>query len=91
MTQKQAKKPIGALLKEKGLITEEHIQFALRNQKITGERLGELLERLCFVTQYDVAQALSEQEDIRYIDVDEVLPEQNVLRLFNKNLCLTNV
>jgi len=90
MTQKQAKKPIGVLLKEKGLITEEHIQFALRNQKITGERLGELLERLCFVTQYDVVQALSAQEDIQYIDVDEILPEQSVLRLFNKNLCLTN-
>ncbi len=90
MTEKQAKKPIGVLLKEMNLITEEHIQFALSNQKITGERLGELLERLCFVTQYDIAQALSEQEGIPYIDVDEILPEQSVLRLFNKNLCLTN-
>jgi type II secretory ATPase GspE/PulE/Tfp pilus assembly ATPase PilB-like protein len=90
MTMPQTKKPIGALLKEKGLITEEHIQFALKNQKISGERLGELLERLCFVTQYDVAESLSEQENIPYIDVDAVLPDKNVLRLFNKNLCLNN-
>ncbi|MBN1381460.1 MAG: Flp pilus assembly complex ATPase component TadA [Deltaproteobacteria bacterium] len=90
MTTPEAKKPIGALLKEKGLITEEHIQFALKNQKISGERLGEILEHLCFVTQYDVAVSLSEQENIPYIDVDAVLPEKNVLRLFNKNLCLNN-
>jgi type II secretory ATPase GspE/PulE/Tfp pilus assembly ATPase PilB-like protein len=90
MTMPKTKKPIGVLLKEKGLITEEHIQFALKNQKISGERLGELLERLCFVTQYDVAASLSEQENIPYIDVDAVLPEKNVLRLFNKNLCLNN-
>jgi len=90
MTDKQAKKPIGELLKEKGLINQEHIEFALKNQKISGERLGELLERLCFVTQYDVATALSEQEGIPYIDVDEVLPDNNALILFNKNLCLKN-
>ncbi len=90
MTTEQRKKPTGILLKEKGLITEDHIQFALKEQKITGEKLGELLERLCFVTQYDVAKALSEQEDIPYVDVDEIVPEQSVLKLFNKSLCLNN-
>jgi len=68
MTDTKTKKPIGLLLKEKGLINEEHIVYALQDQKITGGKLGEILERLCFVTQYDVAIALSEQEDIPFDD-----------------------
>jgi len=90
MTTVPQRKPLGELLKEKGLITEDHVQFALKNQKISGEKLGEVLERLCFVTPHDIATALSEQENIPYIDVDEVLPEHDVLKLFNKNLCLNN-
>ena len=49
-----AKKPLGVLLKEKGLLTESHIQYALQEQKITKEMLGELFERLGFVTEHDV-------------------------------------
>jgi len=84
-------KPLGALLKEKGLITEESIRFALQEQKITKEKIGEILERLCFVTGNDVVQALSEQNGFPYMDVDIVLPEKNILKLFNKKFCLNNI
>lgn len=85
------KKPLGKLLKEKGLIGEEHIQFAMQEQKITKEKLGEILVRLCFVTEYDVAMALAEQEGVPYMDVDEALPPQDLLMRFNKNLCHKHV
>ena len=88
---RQGKKPLGELLKEKGLITEAHIQFALQEQKITGERIGEALERLCFVTEYDVMTALSEQEGVPFLDVDTILPDEKILRLFNKGFCLAHV
>ncbi len=91
MMPERTRKPLGELLKDKGLINEEHIRFVLQEQKITGERMGEILERLCFVTEYDVTTTLSEQEGIPYLDVDEVLPIEDVLKLFNKNFCLTNV
>jgi len=84
------RKPLGELLKEKGIISESHIQFALQEQKITGERIGEVLERLCFVTEYDVITSLSEQEGIPYLDVDAVVPEDRLLKLFNKNFCINN-
>lgn len=84
------RKPLGELLKEKGLIRSEHIDFAIQEQKITKEKIGEILQRLCFVNEYDVITTLAEQENVPYIDVDEVLPPENVLRLFNKNFCLTN-
>ena len=84
------KKPLGKLLKEKGLIGEEHIQFAIQEQKITNEKLGEILVRLCCVTEYDVTTALAEQEGIPYVDVDEVLPPQDLLMRFNKKLCINH-
>jgi len=84
------RKPLGELLKGKGIITESHIRFALQEQKITGERIGEVLERLGFVTEYDVMTSLSEQEGVPYLDVDTVVPDERVLKLFNKNFCLTN-
>ncbi len=91
MVEKAAQKPLGVLLKEKGLITESHIQYALQEQKITGERLGELIERLGFVTEYDVVETLSEQRGVPYIDVDTVPADEALLKMFNKNLCLNNV
>ena len=83
-------KPLGVVLKEKGLVTDEYIGYALQEQKITREKIGEILERLGFVTENDIVMALSEQGGVPYIDVDTVLPEEYVLKLFNKKLCLNN-
>ncbi|MCD6139111.1 MAG: type II/IV secretion system protein [Deltaproteobacteria bacterium] len=91
MNNKIKRKPLGELLKEKGLIRDEHIKFAIQEQKITKEKVGEILVRLCFITEYDVVSTLAEQEGIPYLDVDQVLPKKDVLRLFNKGLCLNNV
>ena len=91
MADSQPRKPLGELLKEKGLITEDHIKYALQEQKITRERLGELFERLGFVTEHDVVGTLSDQSGVPLIDVDAIIPAESVLKLFNKNLCLTNV
>ncbi|MEO5366537.1 MAG: Flp pilus assembly complex ATPase component TadA [Magnetococcus sp. WYHC-3] len=85
-----AKKPIGELLKDKRLITDGHIQLALQDQKVTRERVGEILERLGFVSQYDVATTIADQERRTYVDVDQVVPQEKTLRLFNLNFCLTN-
>jgi general secretion pathway protein E/type IV pilus assembly protein PilB len=90
MSEPVKKKPIGELLKEKGIISEEQIQFALQEQKVTKEFLGELFERLGFVTQFDVVSTLSDQSGIPYIDVDAIMPSAEVLKIFNKNICLNN-
>ena len=91
MTHEKKIKPLGVVLKEKGLITDEYIGYALQEQKITQEKIGEILERLGFVTENDIVVALSEQSGVPYIDVDTVLPEENILKLFNKQLCLKNI
>ena len=79
------------LLQEKGIINDAHIQFALKEQKITKEMLGEVLERLSFATEMDIVSVLSQQENVPYVDVDELLPEERLLKLFNKKLCLNNM
>ena len=91
MTQAPPKKQIGELLKEKGFINEEHIRYALQEQKITKEKLGELFERLGFVTEHDLVTTLAEQSGLEYMDVDETVPDEAILKLFNKNLCLNNI
>ncbi|PIE62052.1 MAG: secretion system protein E [Desulfobacterales bacterium] len=91
MIKSKKTKPIGTLLQEKGIINDAHLQFALKEQKITKEMLGEVLERLSFATEMDIVTILSEQDNVPYIDVDEVLPEKRLLKLFNKKLCLNNV
>jgi type II secretory ATPase GspE/PulE/Tfp pilus assembly ATPase PilB-like protein len=90
MADDKNKKPLGVLLKEKGLITEAHINYALQEQKITKEMLGELFQRLGFVTEHDVALTLSQQSGVPHIDVDAFIPDETILKMFNKNLCLNN-
>jgi len=90
LTNGKKQQPIGVLLKEKGIITEAHIEFALQQQKVTKEMLGELFEKLGFVTEYDVATTLSEQSGVPFLDIDTIMPDGQVLKRFNKNLCLTN-
>ena len=88
---KQKKKPIGELLKDKGIISHSHIEFALQFQKVSRDKLGEILEQLGFVTDHDVVLCLSEQEGFPYIDLVQVMPQIEILKLFNKNMCLTNL
>lgn len=85
-----ARKQIGELLKAKGLISDVHIAYALKKQKVSGEKVGEVLERMGFVSAFDIATTMAEQEDKVYIDIDNHRPEHNILHLLNKALCLKN-
>ena len=52
--------------------------------------LGELFERLGFVTQHDLVSTLAEQSALPFVDIDTLIPEPSVLKIFNKNICLNN-
>lgn len=91
MDTQQKKKPLGVLLQEKGILSEEQIKYALQVQKTTKQKVGEIFETLGFVTEYEVIHTLSEQEEIPYKDLDEILPDEVTLKLFNKNFCLNNL
>jgi hypothetical protein len=54
--------PLGSLLVERGLITDEQLQHALREHDRTGLPLGQVLIGLSYVTAATVAQALATQQ-----------------------------
>jgi len=81
---------IGNALKARELITDRHIDYALQEQKITREKLGEILVRTGFVTHTDIAITVAEQEAIDYIDVSKVVPSTEALRLIKYNECVRN-
>ncbi|MBF0190027.1 MAG: type II/IV secretion system protein [Magnetococcales bacterium] len=83
-------KQIGELLKEKGLIIDSHIELALQDQKVTRERVGEILERLGFISQYDIATTIADQDGRKYVDVDQKRPSPESLRLFNIQACMAH-
>ncbi len=81
---------LGELLKQKGLIEEKHIQYALNVQRVTGEKLGEVLVHVGVVSDYDIAMALSEQTGLEYVDLNRITPDTKFLARFNRNFCMTN-
>ncbi len=58
-----AKRRLGDIFVERGLITEEQLQEALTVQQETGRRLGEVLGELGLVTRVALAGVITEQWD----------------------------
>lgn len=67
---KEKKEFIGQLLVRTGIITEEQLQKAIKEQR-KGERLGQILIRLDYITERDVAIALAFLFDIPYLEISE--------------------
>jgi len=53
--------PLGQILVERGLISEEQLQYALAEGQRTGEPIGEVIVRLGFAQTASIAQALATQ------------------------------
>ncbi len=85
-----AVKKIGELLKEKGLISERHIQIALSQQRVTGRYLGETLIELGFVSSKEISEVLAEQFDLEYIDLREYTISEEALKLVPKDIADRN-
>ncbi len=82
-----AKKRLGELLKEANYINDNHIKFALKEQKATNERLGEVLVRLGIVTDREIAIVLAKQFELPFIDIKEIKADLAAIKTFNVNFC----
>ncbi len=60
-----AKKRVGDILLEQGLVSEEQLQIALQEQKKSGELLGSVLFSLGFVSQKDIFKVLTVAESLK--------------------------
>ncbi len=79
---------IGDLLKEKGFITDAHIRYALQVQRVTKEKLGQVLTSTGLVSEYGLVHTVAQQLGLEHIKLDTVSPDYKVLKLFSRTNCL---
>jgi hypothetical protein len=79
------RKKLGELLVESQLITAEQLNQALRSKK-PGERLGQVLVSLGYVTEQDIINVLEFQLGIPQIKLSELSLELNVVRLLPESI-----
>jgi type IV pilus assembly protein PilB len=71
---------LGERLIEAALITPDQLALALREQKRTGERIGEILINLGFVTQEQISAVLASQAGVAFVQLDNYLIEPAALK-----------
>ncbi|WP_343729480.1 ATPase, T2SS/T4P/T4SS family [Duganella sp.] len=82
----QPKLPLGKLLIQKGIISEDQLRIALIEQKSTNEPLGKLLITLGFVTEATVREALSENLNTQSADLNSLVVDAIALKLIPKDV-----
>jgi len=81
------RKRLGEILREEGLISAEQLQAAQEKQKTEkGLRIGEVLVAMGAVTAEQVAQAIGQQRQIPYMELDSYAPDTNVIELVPEKL-----
>lgn len=72
---------LGEKLKEKGLITQEQLDVALREQKSTGALLGEVLHNLGFVSQEAITEILAQDAGVECVKLKECSFSDEAIKL----------
>ncbi|MCA9281597.1 MAG: Flp pilus assembly complex ATPase component TadA [Phycisphaeraceae bacterium] len=70
---------IGTILLDRGLITNDQLEQALAEQKVSGERLDQAMVRLGLVRPSDITRAIGEQFDMPIVDLTAVEVTPDVL------------
>ncbi|WP_408069802.1 GspE/PulE family protein [Butyrivibrio sp. JL13D10] len=85
-----AKKRIGDMLIERGLINEKELEYALDMQKKTHEKLGEVLIKNKIVSPEDIAKTLAIQLEVDYVDLAKANIPQEMTRYVQRNIAKQN-
>ena len=73
---------------ERGVITREKLDHALLAQKESGGLLGQILVRLGFVKEEEIAQSLTAQFGFPYLPLGNYEIDLSVTKLVSKNVAL---
>jgi type IV pilus assembly protein PilB len=84
---KATNKHLGELLVERGIINHEQIALAIKEQKENGGMVGEVLVRLKFATEKDIAQALTAQYGFPYLPLANYEIDKEVISSVPENVC----
>ncbi len=85
-----AYKRIGDLLQGMGLITQEQVDQALKQQKVSKGRLGQILIDMGFVTERQMIEALEVQLGISYVDLTRYVIPVEMAQVLPKNIARKN-
>lgn len=77
---------LGELLHYYGKITKEQLNKALQEQKISGQKLGELLIEKNYVTNSDIIETLEFQLGIPHVDLDKFTMKPDIVAKIPENL-----
>jgi len=78
------RRALGTMLVEKGLLEGSQLDEALRIGDENGERLGEVVVRLGWVSEEDLAKVLAEQWHLRYLDRSGISFDADALRRLSR-------
>lgn len=81
------KKPLGMILADMGLITEEKLMTVLNRAEDREMPLGEYLIKNRMITTEDLAKCMASQSGLEYLPPQKVVPEKDVIELIPKSLC----
>ncbi len=82
----KGKLPLGKLLIEKGVISEDQLRIGLIEQKRSGLPLGKLLINLGFVTETIVREALSETLDQQSTGLTNIVVDATAVKMISKDI-----
>lgn len=77
---------LGDLLVQKGIITEEQLSEALKQQKEKKLMLGEMIVSMGFASQSQINDVLCEHLNIDFVDMREEEPDPQVLSLLDESI-----
>jgi len=79
-------KNLGSLLLERGVITQDNLDKALKIQKEQGGLIGQILVMLGFAKEEDIAQALTVQYGFPFLPLKNYEVSEEVLKLIPENV-----
>lgn len=77
---------IGELLVKSGIITEDQLNEALKNQQTNKKKLGEILIELGYIKPRDLVWILSEQVAIPFIELKPEVLDSQLIKSFPEKL-----
>jgi type IV pilus assembly protein PilB len=77
---------LGALLLEKGLVTQEQLDAALAERRENGGLLGETLVKLGFIFEDELARVLAEQFGVPFVNLDTIPIDVTVATVLSREL-----
>jgi hypothetical protein len=86
----RTRQKIGQLLVKAALITQNQLEKALRNQKKTSKRLGEILMEMGYIRSADLVRMLSQQAAVRFLELRVEMLDEKLIKSFPESFLYRN-